>query len=130
MKFIFDFRFCYLPTAATEEEATSATNAEAPLLSYSNNSKRDTKHNRPGSGSAIHWRPALSAIAENAVVSFADGQIERKTLQHEKKVWTKGKFMAKACVCYGNNNDNKHTYNRDNTMHVAIPGFSPTPFTL
>ncbi|XP_057472438.1 uncharacterized protein LOC130761013 isoform X2 [Actinidia eriantha] len=117
MKFFLEIGSCCggaTVTPAAESAITPLKKTAANHRATSQSSRRSTKAN-----SSTHWKPALSALSENCVVSdLVDGKIER-SVRHLKKA--KSTAVARS----PGHSDNKY---RKDSMWVALPSFAPTPF--
>ncbi|PSR95304.1 Protein lsd90 like [Actinidia chinensis var. chinensis] len=112
MKFFLEIGSC-CGGATVTPAAESAITPLKKTLATSQSSRRSTKAN-----SSTHWKPALSALSEDRVVSdLVYGKIER-SVRHLKKA-------KSTAVARSPGHSDKY---RKDSMWVALPSFAPTPF--
>ncbi|KAI3780783.1 hypothetical protein L2E82_10774 [Cichorium intybus] len=112
MKFFFpELGSCFGGTPAAETIAAEVPNRR--------------RHMRQGN-STKHWRPALTAIAEDGVVRELRRQSGQSTagFRSEKKPLIKSKLAGKT------RSDSYDSDYRKSDHPMAIPAFSPTPFVF
>ncbi|XP_031254566.1 uncharacterized protein LOC116112580 [Pistacia vera] len=130
MKFFFsNLGSCYRPSGLPPADASATTTTRMALggagdahLHGPYNSKRIKK--ATSRSSAPHWRPALSVISEDGVVTVFETD-ERKA-QSEKKLSSKSKSAAKT-RCFRSKDAYEYD-SRKSSMPMILPAFSPTPF--
>ncbi|KAA8524556.1 hypothetical protein F0562_010979 [Nyssa sinensis] len=125
MKYFVKFRSCLggATLAPAAETATLPPQELVPLMNAGTglSSSRASHGRLTRVHSSTQWKPALSAISEEGIVSDAGRDHERK-VRSEKKPTVKARSTAK--VRSPNHGDDY----RKSSLSMAIPAFSPTPF--
>ena len=129
MKFFSDLGSCYRATTATAAADEEVTDLPSPVTGarvIGGGGTRRQKSLTSKSGSGLHWQPTLSAISEDSVASAPPKGGERRGQGHQvlKKSPAKGRPVTKSRSYSTGDED----YNRESSMVMAIPAFSPTPF--